>query len=72
MKAKENSQNHPIIGKVEVDESYVGGQDDNALGRNERKKNIMVEGIERGVGGVSPWYGRAIETASEINIGGFI
>jgi len=35
MKAMESSQNYPRMGKVEVDETYVGGQDDKALGRNE-------------------------------------
>ena len=34
-KAMESSQNYPMMGKVEVDETYVGGQDDKALGRNE-------------------------------------
>ena len=72
MKAMESSQNHPMIGKVEVDESYVGGQDDKALGRNEGKKKIMVVGIERGLGGVSRWYGRVVENASRVNLGGFM
>lgn len=72
MKAMESSQNFPMMGKVEVDESYVGGQDDKALGRNEGKKKIMVVGIERGLGGVSRWYGRVIETASKVNLGGFM
>jgi hypothetical protein len=72
MNAMESSQNFPMMGKVEVDETYVGGQDDQALGRNEGKKKIMVVGIERGVGGVSRWYGRVIETASKINLGGFM
>ena len=53
MKAMERSQNFPMMGKVEVDESYVCGQDDNAFGRNEGKKRIMVVGIERGLDGVS-------------------
>ena len=72
MKAMESSQSFPMMGKVEVDESYVGCQDDKALGRNEGKKKIMVVGIERGLGGVSRWYGRVIETASRVNIGGFM
>lgn len=72
MKAMESSQNFPMMGKVEVDETYVGGQDDKALGRNEGNKKIMVVGIERGLGGVSRWYGRVLETASKVNLGGFM
>ena len=40
---------------MEVEESYVGGQDDKALGRNERKKKIMVVGIEKTGNGVDRW-----------------
>lgn len=72
MKAMESSQNFPMVGKVEVDESYVGGQDETALGRNEGKKKIMVVGIERGGKGISRWYGRVIETASRANLGRFM
>ncbi|SHN35675.1 ISXO2-like transposase domain-containing protein [Cyclobacterium lianum] len=68
----ESSQNFPMMGKVEVDETYLGGQDNKALGRNEGNKKIMVVGIERGLGGVSRWYGRVIETASKINLGEFV
>lgn len=35
MKALESSQNFPMVGKVEFDESYVGGQDNKALGGKE-------------------------------------
>lgn len=38
MKAMESSKNFPMMGKVEVDESDVGGQDDKALGRNGGKR----------------------------------
>ena len=47
MKAMGSSQNFPLVGQVEVDESYVGGKDDKALGRNEGKRKIMVVGIEK-------------------------
>ncbi|MFO7824742.1 MAG: hypothetical protein R6V72_12460 [Cyclobacterium sp.] len=62
MKAME-SQNFPMMGKAEVDETWVGGEDDKALGSNEGKEKIFVVGIERSVGG-SRWYGNVIETAS--------
>ncbi|WP_339903367.1 IS1595 family transposase [uncultured Cyclobacterium sp.] len=72
MKAMESSQNFPMVENVEVDETYVGGQDDKALGRNEGKKKIMVVSIERGSKGVARWYGRVVETASKVNLGGFM
>jgi len=53
MKSMESSQNFPMTGKVDVDETCVGGQDDQAIGRNEGKKKIKIVGIERGVA-VSP------------------
>lgn len=34
-------------GKVEVNETYVGRQDEKAVGRNEGKKMIMVVAVER-------------------------
>lgn len=72
MNAMESSGNFPLIGKVEVDESYVGGQDDKALGRNEGKKKIMVLGIEKIGNGVSRWYGRVVENASKANLQAFM
>lgn len=68
----ESNQNFPMVGKVEIDYSYVGDQDDKALGRNESKKKIIVVGIEKKVGGISRWYGRVVETASKFNLEGFM
>lgn len=59
-------------GKVEVDETYVGGQDEDALGRNEGKKKIVVVAIERKKRGVSRMYARVIETASKKNLSSFM
>jgi hypothetical protein len=72
MKAMESTQNFPMEGKVDVDETYVGGQDDQAIGRNEGKKKIMVVAIERKGKGVSRMYGRVIETASRKNLKKFM
>jgi hypothetical protein len=41
MKSMENSQNFPMEGKVDVNEKYVGGQDDESIGRNKGKKKII-------------------------------
>jgi|GEM_PF-4748048 len=41
----ESSQNFPMEGKVDVDETYVGAQDDQAIGRNEgNNRNADAEG----------------------------
>lgn len=72
MKAMESSQNFPMEGKVDVDETYVGGQDDQAIGRNEGKKKIMVVAVERKGKGVSRMYGRVIETADKKNLKKFM
>lgn len=42
MKAMESSGKHPLDGKVDVDETYIGSQDEQAIGRNEGKKKIVV------------------------------
>jgi hypothetical protein len=72
MKAMESSHNFPMEGKVDVDETYVGGQDDEAIGRNEGRKKIMVVAVERKGKGVSRMYGRVIETADKKNLKKFM
>lgn len=72
MKAMESSRNFPMKGKVEVDETYVGGQDEQALGRNEGKKKVVVVAIEKKGKGVSRMYARVIETASKENLSAFM
>jgi hypothetical protein len=72
MKAMESSGIFPMGGKVDVDETYVGGQDDQAIGRNEGRKKIVVVSIERKGKGVSRMYGRVIITASKKNLQGFM
>jgi len=42
-----SSGNHPMDGKVDVDETYVGGQDEKVVGRHEGKKQIIVVTVER-------------------------
>ncbi len=55
-----------------MDETYVGGQDENALGRNEGKKRIVAIAIERKGKGIARMYGRVIETASRKNLKSFM
>ena len=65
-------ENNPLAGTVEIDETYVGRQDNKAIGRNEGEKKIVVVGIEKVRGGVSSWYGRVIESASKANLRSFM
>lgn len=72
MKAMESSKSFPMAGKVDVDETYVGGQDEEAVGRNEGKKKIVVVAVERKGKGVSRMYGKVIDTASKKNLKQFM
>ncbi len=72
MKAMKSSKSFPMEGKVDVDETYVGGQDDQAIGRNEGKKKLVVLAVEKKERGVSRFYGRVIETASKKNLSDFM
>jgi len=72
MKAMESSQAFFLTKKVDVDETYVGGQDDTAIGRNEGKKRLVVIAIEKDGRGVSRMYGRVIPTASRKNLSSFM
>lgn len=70
--AMKSSKAMPMVGQVEVDETYVGGQDDQAIGRNEGKKKLVVFAIEKKDKGVSRIYGKVIETASNKNLQEFM
>lgn len=61
-----------MTGKVDVDETYVGGQDDQAKGRKEGRKKLVVLSIERKDKGISRMYARVIESASKTNLKGFM
>lgn len=72
MRAMRSSRTFPMTQKVEVDETYVGGQDDTAIGRNEGKKRILAVAIEKTGKGVSRMYGQVITTASRKNLKEFM
>ena len=59
-------------GKVDVDETYVGRQDDGVIGRKGGRKKIVVLGIEKQGKGVSSMYARVIDSASRVNLKGFM
>ena len=44
MKAMRSSGNSPLSGKVEVDETVVGGQEDGVKERKNNKKKLVVVG----------------------------
>jgi len=68
MKAMESSRNFPVQGKVDTDETYIGGQDDQAIGRNERRKKIVVTSLEKLGKGVFRMNARVIGTVSKENL----
>ena len=72
MKAMESSGHLPMEGKVEVDETYVGGQDDKAIGRKKGHKKLVVISIEKKGKGVSRMYARVITKASKKNLKRFM
>ena len=47
MHAMKSSGKYKIEGKVEVDETVVGGQEDGVAGRKNNKKKILVFAVER-------------------------
>ena len=72
MKAMESSGEFPMDGKVDVDETYVGGQDDGIIGRKGGSKKIVVLGIEKQGKGVSRMYAKVIGSASKRNLKEFM
>lgn len=72
MKAMDSSGKFPLEGAVEVDESFVGGQDEGSKGRKKGKKKLVVVAIEKKKNGVSRFYARVIEKADAKSLGGFM
>lgn len=72
MKAMESSGNFPLTGVVEVDETFVGGQDQNSKGRKKGKKKLVVVAIEKKNKGVSRFYAKVIDKADARSLGGFM
>ncbi len=72
MKAMDSSKNFPLSGIVEVDETFVGGSDENAKGRKKGKKKLVVVAIEKKKNGVSRFYAKVIDKANAENLGDFM
>lgn len=72
MQAMKSSGNYKIEGKVEVDETVVGGQEEGVVGRKNNKKKLVVFAIERKGKGISRLYGKVIPNSSAKELGAFM
>ena len=63
MKAMVSSGKYPLMGKVEVDETVVGQQEEGVVGRQNNRKKQVVLAIEKKGKGVSRMYARVIDNA---------
>ncbi|MFY0602263.1 MAG: IS1595 family transposase, partial [Cyclobacteriaceae bacterium] len=64
MKAMASSQQHPMLGKVEVDETVVGQEEEGTKGRQNKDKKLVVVAIEREGKGIGRMYARMIQDGS--------
>ncbi|MDR0547247.1 MAG: IS1595 family transposase [Dysgonamonadaceae bacterium] len=53
MLAMKNSDNYPLTGKVDVDEFFVGRQEEGKKGHGKANKKLVVLAIEKQKGGIS-------------------
>lgn len=72
MRAMQSSGNNKMKGKVEVDETVVGGQEEGVVGRKNDKKRLVVFAIERQGKGISRLYGKVIKQSSAKELGAFM
>jgi transposase-like protein len=72
MKAMESSENYPLRGNVDVDETFVGGQETGKRGRGKERKKLVVFAIEKRGKGVSRMYGKEIAQANAKDLGNFM
>jgi hypothetical protein len=72
MVAMDSSGNFPLSGLVEVDETFVGGSDENSRGRKKGTKKLVVVAIEKKKNGVSRFYAKVIDKANAIDLGVFM
>ena len=66
------SGNFLLEGKVEVDETVVGGQEEGVVGRKNKNKKLVVFAIEKKKSGVGRVYGKVIKSSSAENLGKFM
>jgi len=72
MRAMKSSGSHPLTDNVDVDEFFVGGEEDGKKGRGKAKKKLVVLAIEKRDRGISRMYGKEIAKADAENLGSFM
>jgi len=72
MVAMKSSGNNLMQGKVEVDETVVGEQEEGVVGRKNNKKRIIVFAIERKGKGIQRIYGKVIKNCGSKELGLFM
>jgi len=72
MHGMKSSGLYKIEGKVDVDETVVGGQEEGVVGRKNDKKKLVVFAVERKGKGISRMYGKVINKSSAKELGSFM
>jgi ISXO2-like transposase domain/Transposase zinc-ribbon domain len=72
MAAMKSSGKSVMKGKVEVDETVVGGQEEGVVGRKNINKKLVVFAIERKGKGIQRLYGKVIGSSSAKELGCFM
>jgi transposase-like protein len=72
MKAMKSSDNYLLTGDVEIDEFFVGGQEEGKKGRGKENKKLVVLAIEKKNRGINRMYGKVIDKADAKNLGCFM
>ena len=65
VQSMKSSKQYPLKGIVEVDEMVIGQQEEEVVGRANKKKKLVIVGIEKKGKGVSRMYAKVISDASE-------
>lgn len=63
--AMKSSKQYPLKGTVEVDEMVVGQQEEDVVGRANKKKKLVIVGIEKKGKGISRMYAKVVTNGSE-------
>jgi transposase-like protein len=67
--AMKSSQKQPMTGQIEVDEAFIGQQEEGNVGRGaENKAQIVVAVEKQGATGVKRMYAKVIENASSTQL----
>jgi len=65
VQSMKSSKQSPLMGSVEIDEMVVGQQEEEVVGRANKKKKLVIIGIERKGKGISRMYAKVITNGSE-------